>query len=157
MISHIPSQAQPWWCIQGQKPGCFWIRTTCLASVGGTGCPRSLSISVLAADWPKAQGCRRSKGRRFDMTGIQMSSPPICTHKVHAGVWPCYTHTHTQKKHFLFNDDQRHMETSPQAYVRSHADGHMTTSKVIHTHANGSVCVCVPEQVSVYVLQQGGA
>lgn len=95
MTSPVTSQTHPRWCVQECPSVCDQDHLSPSLTGGGTGCPRSLSTSVLAADWPTTRGCRRSKGRSFDMTGRPTAAPPTHTHTAHAGVWPCCRDTHT--------------------------------------------------------------
>lgn len=95
MTSPVTSQTHPRWCVQECPSVCDQDHLSPSLTGGGTGCPRSLSTSVLAADWPTTRGCRRSKGRSFDMTGRPTAAPPTHTHTAHAGVWPCCRDTHS--------------------------------------------------------------
>ena len=106
----VTSQRHTWWCIrvlllslQTASVHLTVIRKTnalcptkrhrsahlslslSVSSGGGTGCPRCFSTWVLAADWLRAQGCRRSEGRKFDMTGRLTNTQPTRTHTVLAG------------------------------------------------------------------------
>lgn len=102
----------------------LWSRPPVSLSLtgGGTGCPRSLSTSVLAADWPTTRGCRRSKGRSFDMTGRPTAAPPTHTHTAHAGVWPCCRDTHSLRTCDTWCSSQSHVlsdVTRPHSLITS--------------------------------------
>lgn len=63
------------------------------ANGGAAGCPRSPSTSVPEADWPTAQGGRRSGGRRSYMTGRPTAALPKHTHTRPSAGAHCNTQT----------------------------------------------------------------
>lgn len=62
-------------------------------SGGAARCPRSPSTLIAGADWLTAQGCHRSKGRRFCRTGRPTAALPHHTHTRLAAGRRCNTQT----------------------------------------------------------------
>lgn len=91
---------------------------------GGTGCPMCLSTSVLAADWLRARGCHRSKGRSFDRTERRTAAPQTCTHTECVGM----SHCCRQKQNFV------NTETNSHHLVRSSPDQLETRSCLLKIH-----------------------